>query len=125
MSSKRNYSTDLLRCILMIMITAHHIIVHTLDLKVLGSGSVATDRFPFSLFLLNSFCIIAVNAFFFISGYFQSSIDDFKGLLNKYKKSIYRIGIPLIVWGGVYVFIRFRSIWAASCSDSIPHCCPV
>ena len=81
MSAKRNYSTDLLRCILMIMITAHHIIVHTLDLKALGTGSVAADRFDFSLFLLNSFCIIAVNAFFFISGYYSIKLKSKKIVL--------------------------------------------
>lgn len=40
--------------------------------------------------------------FFFISGYFQSSIHEYRGLLNKYEKSFFRICVPLIAWG-VYI----------------------
>ena len=38
--------------------------------------------------------------FFFVSGFFQSKIYDSKSLLVKFKKTIYRIVIPLLVWGG-------------------------
>ncbi|WP_296587306.1 acyltransferase [Ruminococcus sp.] len=101
MSAKRNYSTDLLRCILMIMITAHHIIVHALDLKAIGSGNVSRDQFPFSLFLLNSFCIIAVNAFFFISGYYSIKLKSKKIVLLYVEMVFY-----LFIWYLVMLFSK-------------------
>ncbi|MCR5540430.1 MAG: acyltransferase [Ruminococcus sp.] len=101
MSAKRNYSTDLLRCILMIMITAHHIIVHTLNLKVLGSGNVKPDQFDFSLFMLNSLCIIAVNAFFFISGYYSIKLKGKKIVLLYVEMMFY-----LFIWYLVMLFTK-------------------
>ena len=49
--------------------------------------------------------------FFFVSGFFQSKIRDFKSLLEKYKKTIYRIVIPLFVWGGIYVFLSVLKLY--------------
>lgn len=105
----RKGNWDFAKAVLMIIVVFGHVCPAL-------SGNTYTDSWCAVTRITGLF---VMPLFFFISGYFQSSIDDFKGLLNKYKKSIYRIGIPLIVWGGVYVFIRFRSIWAASCSDSI------
>jgi len=49
--------------------------------------------------------------FFFVSGFFQSKIHDFKSLLEKYKKTIYRLVIPLLVWGGGYVFLSVLKLY--------------
>ena len=71
MSDKRNYSADFLRCILMIMIIVHHIVVHAFDLKSIGDIQNTSITYEPYLFFLNAFCVIAVNCFFFISGYFS------------------------------------------------------
>lgn len=48
---------------------------------------------------------------FFVSGYFQSSITSVKDLIKKYKRSISRIAIPLIIWGCLLVIINFQDTW--------------
>lgn len=42
--------------------------------------------------------------FFFISGYFQSSIHNIGVLLRKYWKTVKRLVVPLLVWGVVRLF---------------------
>ncbi len=101
MSAKRNYSADLLRCILMVMITAHHAIVHGLELKTLGTGSAAAGRFDFSLFLMNAFCIVGVNAFFFISGYFSIKLKVKKIIVLYLEMQFY-----LLIWFFVVLLRR-------------------
>ena len=49
--------------------------------------------------------------FFFVSGFFQSRILDFKALLEKYKKTINRIVVPWLVWGGVYVILSVLKLF--------------
>ena len=48
---------------------------------------------------------------FFVSGYFQSSIVSVQELFRKYKKTFFRIAIPLVVWGGLLVIINFQDTW--------------
>lgn len=50
--------------------------------------------------------LFVMPCFFFISGYFQSNIVSFQGLLEKYKKAFFRIGIPLISWGIILIICR-------------------
>lgn len=38
--------------------------------------------------------------FFFISGYFQSVITDFDQLVQKFRRTFYRVVVPLMSWGG-------------------------
>jgi fucose 4-O-acetylase-like acetyltransferase len=49
--------------------------------------------------------------FFFVSGYFQSRITSFKALVGKLKKTTFRIVIPMMVWGGFYVFLSVLKIY--------------
>lgn len=49
--------------------------------------------------------------FFFVSGFFQSRILDYKTLMEKYKKTIYRIVVPLLVWGVIYVFLSVLKLY--------------
>lgn len=49
--------------------------------------------------------------FFFVSGYFQSSIIVIRGLVQKFKKTFFRIVIPLIVWGGLYVCLSILKLY--------------
>lgn len=52
--------------------------------------------------------LFAIPLFFFISGYFQSKVDSFKALIDRYKKNFFRIVVPMLSWGLIYVF--FSSI---------------
>ena len=52
--------------------------------------------------------LFAIPLFFFISGFFQSKVDSHKTLIDRYKKNIFRIVIPMLSWGIIYVI--FSSI---------------
>ncbi len=72
MNRKSNF--ELLRLILMLMIVVHHCIVIGLGLEGLSPQyacemTLISDDVPLML-LINSFCIIAVNVFVLMSGYF-------------------------------------------------------
>lgn len=60
----------------MVMITIHHILVHGLGLSALQNEG--TLCYGFSVFLLNAFCVVGVNCFFFISGFFGISFSEKK-----------------------------------------------
>ena len=49
--------------------------------------------------------------FFFISGYFQTIILNSQDILRKYKKTFLRVGVPLMSWGGLLLFIKFQELW--------------
>lgn len=67
----RDSGADCLRIILMIFIISHHAIVNGFGLSNLKYGNTLDSQFnDITYFLLNGICIIAVNSFFFISGYF-------------------------------------------------------
>ena len=71
LTTERDYYADILRIILMIMIVLHHAIVDGLDLN----GSVyGTSKNPVDspiIFIVNALCIVAVNSFFAVSGFFR------------------------------------------------------
>ena len=66
--------------------------------------------------------LFVIPGFFLVSGFFQSKIVDFRSLVKKFRKTIFRIVIPLIVWGGIYVFLSVLKLYKIpdiSCSDSV------
>lgn len=66
----RQSNIELLRILLILMIITHHVIVHGLGMKKIGwDGYQVSTATYFELFV-NSFVIIAVNVFVFISGYY-------------------------------------------------------
>lgn len=68
---QRDSNIELLRIVLMFMIIMHHLVTRGLRLRELGTGGyMPTSSTGFQL-LLNSFLIVAVNTYVFISGYFQ------------------------------------------------------
>jgi len=68
---QRDSNIELLRILLMFMIIMHHVVTRGLRLRELGTGGyIPTSSTAFQL-LLNSFLIVAVNTYVFISGYFQ------------------------------------------------------
>lgn len=49
--------------------------------------------------------------FFFVSGFFQSKIVDIRSLVQKSRKIFFRIVIPMVVWGGLYVFLSVLKLY--------------
>ncbi|MCB4809125.1 acyltransferase family protein [Tamlana sp. 62-3] len=70
MKKKRKSNIELLRIVLMLMIISHHIIVHGLGLKNITSEDFINTKLTYIEILLNSFFVMGVNGFVFISGYF-------------------------------------------------------
>lgn len=57
--------------------------------------------------------LFAIPGFFFVSGYFQSQVEDLSGLFRKMQRLFMRIVLPMLSWGTIYVFLSsiqlFRS----------------
>lgn len=66
----RQSNIELLRIVLMLMIITHHVIVHGLGLKNIGRSSYDINESTYVQLFINSFVVVGVNAFVFISGYF-------------------------------------------------------
>ncbi len=52
--------------------------------------------------------LFAMPLFFLLSGYFSKSIKSFKEIYNTIKKSFCRLGIPLLAWGVIVVFLKIQ-----------------
>ncbi|SFE02610.1 Surface polysaccharide O-acyltransferase, integral membrane enzyme [Chitinophaga sp. CF118] len=68
---QRDSNIELLRIVLMFMIIVHHLVTRGLKLRELGSGTYTPMSSTTFQILLNSFIIVAVNTYVFISGYFE------------------------------------------------------
>ncbi len=82
----RNSSFELLRLLLMSLIVVHHCIVHGLNLTSLEWNGIESVLLPADMLLFceaNCFCIIGVNVFVLISGYFglKPTFEKFLKLL--------------------------------------------
>ena len=100
--NERDSSIELLRLALMYLIVIHHGIVHGLNLVEL--------RFPdclihendfFSTCLINSLCIVAVNAFILISGFFS-----IKTTKSKFIKLVCLVFISTLLFNTSYFLIQ-------------------
>lgn len=66
----RNNNVDCFRIVLMVMIVAHHALVHGIGIEsIQNEMTLELIRLPY--FVSNAFLTIAVNCFFWISGYFR------------------------------------------------------
>lgn len=104
MKAERNYSIDLLKCISMLMVVVLHLNQYGLkDAEYDAIGVIGITSA-----LGQSFCIVGVNIFVLITGYYLSAKDVVltrKNLINRYKRLIplwiqvemYSIGIYLIL----------------------------
>lgn len=68
---QRDSNIELLRIVLMFMIIVHHLVTRGLKLRELGLGTYTPMSSTTFQILLNSFLIVAVNTYIFISGYFE------------------------------------------------------
>lgn len=97
----RESGTELLRILLMLMIITHHLIVHGAKLELLGSNSLLIDSrtnpYPF----LNSFFVIGVDGFIFISGFYGINYK-LKGLVNIILQVIFYSLVLLVLSKFVY-----------------------
>lgn len=68
---QRDSNIELLRIVLMFMIIVHHLVTRGLKLRELGDNIYTPMSSTTFQILLNSFLIVAVNTYVFISGYFE------------------------------------------------------
>lgn len=96
--SKRNYSLDLLRLVAMFMVVCLHILNHG---EVM---SIANGKTYYILMGLRNLCVVAVNLYVMISGYFL--------VTQKFRPSkLIRLYIEVLFWGVVgYVFALISGI---------------
>lgn len=91
--TSRDSNFELLRIVAMFMIVCHHIVVHGLELYS-GHGLNAIDGKESTLVInefINSFCIIGVNLFILISGYYSIKLNLKKVLSLALLISLYKI----------------------------------
>ena len=69
-TKERESNIELLRIVLMLMIIMHHLIVHGCSLSLISTGDYQKTSKDFLLLFLNTFTIIGVNCFIFISGFY-------------------------------------------------------
>lgn len=67
---QRNSNVDCFKILLMVMIVAHHGIVHGIEFERIQDATVS-NQFGLIYFEANAFLGIAVNCFFWVSGYYQ------------------------------------------------------
>ena len=96
----RNSSIELLRLLLMAMIVLHHCIVVGLGFNGLSSNSpydIMVCRNNINImFFINSFCIVAVNTFVLVSGYYGINVKRNKILFLLYAILFYTVFFSLI-----------------------------
>ncbi len=98
---KRNYKFDLLRIIAMLMIIVHHITINDFGLqKVLnGVETTLSNNQIIVLIIMNALCIVGVNLFFLISGYFKIKFS-FKKVIDLILQVYIVYGIVTLI--GIY-----------------------
>ena len=66
----RKSNVELLRIVAMLMIITHHVIVHGLGLREMMTKSFHFTEYSYLEMFVNSFVVVGVNVFIFISGFF-------------------------------------------------------
>ena len=82
MSNQRNSNVELLRILCMLMVVILHFNNHCANPGLLGFPDELTSQYTWG-FLIESFCIVAVNCFVLISGYFGIKLKG-KSVLKFY-----------------------------------------
>lgn len=98
----RKSNIELLRIVLMTMIITHHVVVHGMGLKGIKNTHFKADNWVVIELLINSFVVIGVNAFIFISGYFGMKFKIKTVISFVLQALFYSVGIYLIMTLLVY-----------------------
>lgn len=99
---RRNNNVDLFRLVLMVMILSHHAIVHGLGMVNIKSGDSQT-RYDFVLFISNSFFVISVNCFFWISGYFRIKLK-----WEKIVELVFECIFYMFIWNSIWLIFDYN-----------------
>ena len=95
----RESNIELMRIVLMTMIILHHIIAYNFDLY---DSAVSFDRITQAiLHFLDTSCIMAVNCFFLVSGYYRIKFNIKKMAMIITHIFIYRNNIDRVCMGKV------------------------
>jgi surface polysaccharide O-acyltransferase-like enzyme len=90
---QRESNIELLRIVLMFMIILHHIVTRGLKLRDLGTAEYEPTSSTVFQLLLNSFLIVAVNTYVFISGYFQIKFKVRSFFSIFFQALVYSVGL--------------------------------
>lgn len=127
MGNQRNPSIELLRLVLMFMVTIQHWIFHGLGLVGLTNESIeikVPSNQMFIMLSVSSFCACAVNCFIIISGYFSINTSWRKLYNLAFMVLFYTIlfcSIPLFYRGDIkeafysFLFISHSEYWFIKC----------
>ena len=121
----RDSNIELLRIILMIMIITHHLLVGPANLKLMNSSMLNIDILNIIKVLLNSFVIISVNCFIFISGYYGIKFRSSK-IINLIMQAIFYsivISIIFMIFLGknitinelIFIIVPINMWWFLTC----------
>ena len=121
----RDSNIELLRIILMIMIITHHLLVGPANLKLMKSSMLNIDILNIIKVLLNSFVIISVNCFIFISGYYGIKFRSSK-IINLIMQAIFYsivISIIFMIFLGknitinelIFIIVPINMWWFLTC----------
>lgn len=55
--------------------------------------------------------LFVMPSFFFVSGIFQSTITNFQELIGKFKKTFFRVFIPMMAWGTLYIILTILKLF--------------
>ncbi len=79
MQNKRNEGIELLRLVLMLLVVIEHVVGHGMGvLDYVNNGDSEINCIPFRQWLIYSPCVMAVNCFVFISGYFGIRLNSYR-----------------------------------------------
>jgi len=95
---ERESGIELFRLVLMFMIIIHHLIDQGLALGYIGSSKYVINSHTPVLLFIDNIMIIAVNAFFFISGFYGIKFRS-KNLINLFLQgTFYAVIIDVVFW---------------------------
>jgi hypothetical protein len=93
---QRESGVELLRIVLMFMIIVHHLIGQGLNMQYLGTARYLNIPHATVLLFIDNFLIIAVNCFFFISGFYGIKFKSINLISLIFQSVFYGIAIDLV-----------------------------
>lgn len=121
MTSNRDYAADVFKSLLMMMIVVLHAILHGLNLQGLRTGETLHPNCGPPVVILGTLCIVAVNCYFFLSGYFHINLSPKKLFLLWTQCGFYAF-----VWWSVLLSMKvFRIVSHDSFSNLINVLLPI